>query len=212
MITLQQIAALHIEQLSGGDKSKDSTLSYQIIIKRIRHSLANFVRPLIIERYNDDDRTVPTIFVVPYLLTLANDSLGSYVDLPDYYMSLPHNRGVKRVTLRIPSDTEPGEYSDNEVIPTEFPEINRNTRAGRYPTHKKYYMQGLRMRLQSVYNEPGKPLPVLIIETVCPAPDSVSDSVPLPISPDMVSLVLKELMTTVGVVAQDKLNNEKENG
>lgn len=207
MLTLKKIAALHIEQINGGDASKDSQSSYQIVIPRIRHILNDFIKPLINERYNDDDKTVPTNFLVTYDFTVQNDALGAYVDLTESYLSLPHNRGIKRAFQRMPVESQPGAFSEYELIPTEFPEFNRNTRAGRYPTHRKYYMEGLRLRLQNISAEPGQTNKVYVQQVVA-APDSFGENDPLPLSPEMISQVLLKLMAFVPPAPQDKINNQ----
>lgn len=210
MITPRQIADLHIEQMSGGDQSKDSKLSYQMIIPRIRHLLNDFIKPLILERYNEDDRTPPTNFVVTHELLIQNDPLGAYVDIPDWYLSLPHNKGIHRVVVRQPSGTQPGTFEETECTPTQFPQLSRNTRAGRYPTLQIYYIEGQRLRLQNMSAEPGAETNVLV-QIISGAPESVKDNDNLPLSPEMVSQILQKLLTFTFVVPQDKTNNQISN-
>lgn len=211
MVTLKQIAALHIEQMSGGDQSKDSQLSYQVIIPRIRHILNDFIKPLMLERYNEDDKTPPSNFIVTYQLRIQTDELGAYVDLPDWYIALPHNKGIHRLMIRQPSGTMPGQYKETECHPTQFPQINQNTRAGKYPTAQPYDVQGQRIRLQRFSAEPDEEVNA-IVQTVCGAPDSYKDNDNLPISPEMVSQILTKLLNFVYPVQQDKINNQISNG
>lgn len=206
MITLKQIAALAIDQQSSGDASKDSHLSYQILIPRIRLLLNDFIKPLVFERYNDDDKSAVSNFIVSYEFTLTPDALGSYVDLTENYISLPHNRGVHRVIHRSPSLTMPGQFTENECFPTNSPAFNRNTRAGRYPTAKKYYVEGKRIRFQNISVEPDQTNKV-IIQIITAAPDSYGENDLLPLSPDMVSQTLLKLNTFAYQVPVDKLNN-----
>jgi hypothetical protein len=205
--TLRKVAALHIDQISGGDQSKDSQLKYPMIIARIRHLLNDFIKPLIYEGYNDDSKIPPSNFIVNYEITVVNDVLGAYVDLPDFYLSLPHGRGIHRVIQRIPVGTMPGQFTETEIIPTQSPSINQNTRAGRYPTHKKYYVEGQRIRLQNIYADPGQ-TNKLIVQTICAAPDSIGENDILPISPEQVSQVLLKLNGFIYPVPLDKLNND----
>lgn len=208
MVSLKKIAALHIDQF-GGDASKDSQLSYQIIVPRIRHILNDFIKPLMIERYNEDDRTVPTNFIATYNFTVQNDSLGAYVDLTENYLALAHNKGIYRAFQRIPVQSQPGSFNEYELTPTQFPQINRNTRAGRYPTHRKYHMEGLRMRLQNIYAEPGQTNKVYV-QQIVGAPDSFGENDNLPLSPEQVSQILIKLRNEFTfVMPQDKLNNQQ---
>lgn len=208
MMTLKKIASLFIEQQSGGDASKDSQLSYQVIVLRIRHLLNDFIKPLILERYNDDDRSSPSNFIVNYEFTIQNDALGAYVDLTEHYIALPYNKGVYRVIHRIPSGTMLGQYVDTECTPTLQASINRNTRAGRYPTHKKYYVEGQRIRFQNIYAEPGATNKA-IVQQIVAAPDTYGENDALPLSPDMISSVLQKLLTFTYIAPQDKLNNQQ---
>lgn len=210
MVTLKQIASLFIDQHSSGDVSKDSRLSYQILIPRIRLLLNDFIKPLVFERYNDDDRTAVSNFIVSYELTLTPDTLGSYVDLTENYISLPHNRGVHRVIHRTPSMAMPGQYVDNECYPTTSPSINRNTRSGRYPTNKKYYIEGKRIRFQNTSVEPGETNKA-IIQIITAAPDVYGENDLLPLSPDMISSMLLKLNAFIYQVPQDKINNNSPN-
>lgn len=208
-LTLKKIAALYIDQQSGGDQSKDSQLKYQMVIQRIRLILNDFIKPLIYEGYNDDSRTTPSIFIVNYEIVATNDSLGAFIDLPDYYMALPNNRGIHRVIQRIPLKTMPGQFTETEFIPTQSASINRNTRAGRYPTHRKYYTEGLRIRFQNMFAEPGQTNKI-ILQTICGAPDSIGENDPLPISPEMSSQILIKLnQMSVPMMPFDKLNDGK---
>lgn len=197
-----------MEQMQAGDAPKDSQLSYQVIIPRIRLILNDFIKPLMFERYNDDDKTVPTNFIVTYELTVQNDSMGAYVTLSENYLSMAHNRGIKRAFQRIPSLSQPGQFIENDLIPTQFPELNRNTRAGRYPGQKKYHMEGLKMRLQNTYAEPGQTNKVFV-QQIVGGPDSFGENDNLPLSPDMVSQVLQKLLTFTYIAPQDKLNNQQ---
>lgn len=210
MITLKKIASLFIESHSAGDASKDSKLSYQILGPRIRHLLNDFIKPLILERYNDDDKTVPSNFIVMYEFDVVNDDLGAYVDLTEHYLSLPHNKGIRRAFQRLPKDSQPGSFDEFELIPTQFPEYNRGTRAGRYPTHRKYYMVGQRMRLQNIYAEPDQENKVFV-EQVVGAPDTYGENDPLPLSPEMVSQILLKLPAFSYTTPQDKINNQNPN-
>lgn len=207
MITLKKIAALHIEQVAGGDASKDVTLSYQVIIPRIRHLLNDFIKPLMLERYSDDDKTPPSNFIVNYQFNITNDPLGAYVDLTEHYLALPHNKGIHRVIHRVPSASMPGQYVDTECTPTMDAATNRNTRAGRYPTMKKYYPEGHRIRFQNIYAEPGQ-TNIAIVQQIVAAPDSYGENDALPLSPDMISQVLLKLLNFTAVAPQDKLNNQ----
>lgn len=210
MFTLKKIAALHLEQLQSGDAPKDSQLSYQIVIPRIRHILNDFIKPLMLEKYSDDDRSAITNFIVTYEFTVQNDALGAYVNLTENYISLPHGKGIHRAFQRIPVQSQPGAFTEFELTPTHFPQINRNTRAGRYPAHRKYYMEGLKMRLQNTYAEPGQTNKVFV-QQIVGAPDSFGENDNLPLSPEMVSQVLQKLLTFTYVAPQDKLNNQSPN-
>lgn len=209
MITLKQIAALHIEQISGGDQSKDSKLSYQMIIPRIRHILNDFIKPLILEGYNEDDRTPPSNFIVTHELRIQNDSLGAYVDLPDWYLSLPHNRGIHRVVVRQPSGAQPGAFIETECVPTKHPQLS--TRVNKYPTLQMYSTEGQRMRFRSMFAEPDVET-FAFIQAICGAPDTIKDDDNLPVSPEMISQILQKLLPFTPVVPQDKLNNQISNG
>jgi hypothetical protein len=210
MITLKKIAALHIEFASGGNQSKDSNLSYQDVIQRIRLYLNAYIKPLQIEKWNEDDRTPPANFLVNYEVNISNDTLGAYCDIPEYYLSMAHNKGVWRVIHRIPSSTQPGTYTDTEVTPTSNASINRNTRAGRYPTHRKYVLEGMRIRFQNIYAEPGATNKA-ILQLFVGAPDSIGDSVSLPIAPEIVDQILTRLKQDISPIPVDKLNNNNPN-
>lgn len=205
--SLKQLASIHIEQWNAGTKSKDSQSKYQIVIPQIRVILGDLFMPLMYERYNEGDRTPPAMYINSFELTLSNSEKGAYVDLSEWFVDLPRDKGIWRVFQKLP------DKGYTEFIPTKHRSINLNTRAGRYPTHKKYWIEGRRIYLQNIFAEPGK-FNKIEVQIICPAPATVGENDFLPISPTQANLILRKLLELNApqlLIPQDRLNDDNPN-
>lgn len=205
MITLKQIAALHIDRLSGGSQSKDSQIKYRSTIMKIRAIANSILRIEALRNRDEGDRTAIGFCVASYDLTVTKSNGSAEVTLPEFYMQLPYNAGIKRV---FPKGKGQGNY---DYVLDSNPGISSNTRAGQYSAYKFYWPEGLKLKFRKVYDEPDEDLQVTV-QILVAAPDSIGESDPLPITSDMVEEILKRLWIMDNPqMPSDKLNNNNPN-
>ncbi len=192
MITLRQIAAQHMDRVAGGDVPSSSPLSFQQVIFQIRQ-IANLVLKVSsIEKYNDGDRSAVTNCIATYELTLQNDSVDgvAFVTLPDFYISLPYNRGVHRIFQR--ALKQAGNPTDKEFTIMHQPAVSLKTRTARYPGMNYCWIEGFKVKFYNMYAEPGATNKV-VSQLIVAAPDQVGEDDALPIMPETVIEILTRL-------------------
>lgn len=196
MNTLRQIALVHIDRFSGGDRGTASELSIQDVIFRIRVICNELLKVEYYGKYQDNDRSAIAQCIASYELTLTNDPDCAYVTLPDFYLNLPYSRGLHRIFQR--AYNAAGNPTDTEFALSHQPAIALKTRTARYPGLNLCWIEGYKVKFYNVYAEPGTTNKI-IAQLVVAAPDSIGEDDPLPIMPEIVPKIWDRL-------AQQELN------
>lgn len=205
MITLKQLAALHIDKYSGGMQGVDSPLFYRSTILKIRGLLNEILKIEVLQARNEGDRNGPVQYIASYNLTVTKTGGVAKVTLPEFYLQMPYNGGIYRV---FPKDRRQGGF---DFVRTYNPGVSANTDAGNYAGHKNYWAEGRDIYFRKAFSEPNDDLNVTV-QIFVAAPDSIGENDVLPISPDQQMEILRRLDILVqSVLPQDKLNNQSPN-
>jgi len=89
MVTLQQLAWEVIRLESGGSQSDDSELSEAYVIKMLRQAANKLLSPIIYNNLNSDDRGTLPLVIASYTVDVQGSHPNRYLDLPEFYQSLP---------------------------------------------------------------------------------------------------------------------------
>lgn len=181
-----------MDRVAGGDRKTESELSYQDVIFRIRQICNELLKAKYLDKYQDGDRSAILNCVATYELQLQNDTVDgvTYVTLPEFYISLPYNRGVHRIFQRA---TKPkGDPSTKEFTLVDQPAVSLKTRTSRYPGMNFCWIEGYKVKFFNMYAEQGATDKV-VTQLIVAAPDSVGETDPLPIPADMVQTVLDRM-------------------
>lgn len=190
MITLRQIAVTHIDRFSGGDRKTGSELSIQDIVLKARGICNELLKTEYIGKMTEGDRSAITNCIATYQLTLLNDGQSAYVILPDFYLSLPYNRGVHRIFQY--AKKAKGEPTETDFTLAHFPAVNLKTRTARKPGLNMCWIEGYKLKFYKVYAEPDK-TNTINVQLIVAAPDSIGEDDPLPIPPELVIRVYDRL-------------------
>lgn len=178
MITLRQIAAKIHRVLNGGQANTDSEYDDRYTISLVRPAMNEVLAiQWVNRRSSDDDRTLEKMNIATYhsIIVKNDDATGrSYADLPDFYASLPYNRGVHQVSA-MDKPLEP-------MIQRLNPSVTRTLPCGRLQGRKGYYVEGLRIYFDKLINK--KAVVKVLIKLIVAAPNSLGIDDPLPIIPE----------------------------
>lgn len=207
MITLRQLAALHIDKQSGGMQGSDTQLFYRSTILKIRPLLNEILKIETLKARDDGDRNGPTDYIASYDLTVSKEGGVAKATLPEFYMHLPYNGGIYRV---FPRDRRQGGYDFKR---TYNPGVSANTDAGNYPGTKNYWAEGRDLYFRKAFVSPTDDMKITV-QIFVAAPDTVTEDAMLPVSPEHIAEVLRrldQLAQPVAMMPQDKTNNANPN-
>lgn len=171
-ITVRKLAQEIIRLESGGDQSNDSQLSEGYVMTMVRQASNKFLKNMILENYAEDDRSTLPLMVVRYTVDVAGTNPNKYITLPDFYIHLPFNKGLRGVALV--------EDPTNEGIPRHNPGVSRNLPcADLGPGEFSYYAEGYKIYFDDNF-EYGK----VLLKLVVASPDSIAADDSLPIYPE----------------------------
>lgn len=131
--------------------------------------------------------------VVTYTVDVQGTETNKYIELPDFYISLPFNKGLAAVA----PVTDP----TNHFIPRHNPAVSRNLPcADLDPDQFSYWTKGRRVYLDNEI-EFGK----VLVDLVVASPDSVGIDDFLPIYPEhQIEIIQKVREMIKGMPIQDK--------
>jgi hypothetical protein len=181
---------MYIDQKLGGDRATSDELSHQDIILRARIAANKVLKANYLDKLGDGDRSNIQMCIASYELSLQNDADCAFVTLPDFFISLAHNRGIDRIFQR--KTKNKGNPSEVEFALVHQPAVNLKTRVASYPGINICWQEGFKLKFYNMYVEPNQQAK-MIVNLVVAAPDSIGENDPLPITSDMVDLILKEL-------------------
>jgi hypothetical protein len=171
-ISIRKLAQEIIRLESGGDKSIDSELSEGYVMLMVRQASNRFLKNMVLENLGEDDRSTLPLMVVRYTVDVEGTDPNKYITLPDFYIHLPFNKGLRGVALV--------EDPTNEGIPRHNPAVSRNLPcADLDPGQFSYYPEGLK-----VYFDDNFEYSKVLLKLVVASPDSITDDSALPIYPE----------------------------
>lgn len=204
MVTLNQIADLILHDFEGGIPSKDSKLDRRDIIKKARSFIHTIVKPLYYEKWNEGDKSAIPQCIYSYELSLSEDAEGKYIAIPDFYMSLPDNRGIHRVYVK------GNRYADfviqnNPGVTGDLP--HSSMKGVQYCS-----IEGLKVRMNKGCT--AKKADKMILQIINIAPEALADDADLPLMGEQLAELLKLLKMDYAPFANvqtDYLNNNNPN-
>lgn len=199
MVTLRQLAYQFWDDISGQGVTSDSRFDEREIVLKIRQ-LMNEVLPMkLYEKWNDGDRSAPSIYIVSYPLVLQADADNDrcVFNMPEFYQGLPYNRGIHRIFLK------KDQY--NDFIINHNPGVSANLPAGNLFGKKYVYIEGLQGIVRAMTLEPDDTdeEKTIICQLLLAAPDKIAITAPLPIMPDQINEILKRLRAQYIPTPQD---------
>ena len=172
MITIRMLAQEIIRLDSGGDVSFTTPYNEQYVMRFVRQAANTFLAPMILNNMANDDRGSLPMLIVGYEVDVLGDDTHKYITLPEFFMQLPFNRGLKGIA--------PIEEPDHEYIPRHNPGVSHNLPCGDAEQEQTYWQEGL-----SVYFDKEIELGKVLLKLVVAAPDSILPDDPLPLFPEM---------------------------
>lgn len=184
MITLRQIAGQVHRILNGGQANTDSEYDDRYTVLLIRSAINNIlaIQQIMTKRQIADDRSLEKMYIATYpSISVQNDSTTerSYAELPDFYISLPYNRGLVQVSA-MDKPLEP-------MIQIPYPSVSNTLPCGQLQGRKGYYVEGLRIYWDELINK--KAVQKVLVKLLVAAPDSIGINDPLPITPEQITRV-----------------------
>lgn len=173
MITLRQIAQEVIRLESGGDTSNDSQLSEGYTIQLARQASNKLLQPKVLERLSQDDRSLPSLMVSTYTVSVVGDSPNKYIVLPEFCHNLSFNKGLVIAPVEDPT---------NHFIPRHNPAVSRGLPcADLDPGQFSYWTKGKNVYFDDNEVEFSK----VMVDLYVASPDSIGPDDALPIYPEM---------------------------
>lgn len=195
MITLRKIAREIIELESGGGQSVDSNLSEAYVIQYVRQASNLVLAPKIYEKLSQDDRSGLHMMIVTYSVNVQGTNPNKYIDLPEFYISLPFNKGLHAIA--------PVQDPTNHFIPRHNPSVSRNLPcADLDPGQYSFWTKGLKVYFDGDQVDFGK----VLVDLVVASPDSIGVDSSLPIFPEhQIEIIQKAREMIKGMPLQDKI-------
>ena len=188
MTTLRKIAAEIHRILSGGQLSNDSELDERYTIELIRNAMAEILKlQYLTKRQVADDRTHEKMYVATYPkieVKWDDDTERAYAELPDFYVSLPYNRGVVSVaSMDKPLDP---------MIQKLNPSVSSTLPAGKLQGKIGYYVEGLRVYWDEDVRK--KNVRKVLVKLIVPAPNTLKNDDNLPVTPEQVGGIIDRVI------------------
>lgn len=201
--TLKQLAQLFVDEISGGQEVLDTPLDVRDVMMNIRFLMNAVLKNEVYAKLNEGDRSAVTQYIKSQSISLTADSTEKrkIATLADWYISLPYNKGVHRVT---------DAYNPaREIIPVGNIGTVRHTKyAKSMESMMLYSLEG-----KKIIFEPHKDLDKLnsvLVKTIIAAPSTITESDALPLIPEQIQMVMDGLRKTYRPMPQDVLNDGKE--
>lgn len=185
--TLRSLAWLFIDDISG-NRTSDSRLDEREVIIKIRQLMNEVMALKYFEKYQEGDKSPISLYIYTYQLTMQHDTIlnRAYVTLPEFYATLPNNRGIHEMWRP--------EFPDQSIILSHQPRTSRNLRAGNVADIIYAYMEGFNVIFRNISVEPDDEPEQIVIQIIIAGPDSIGINDPLPIVAEQQAEILKRLM------------------
>lgn len=205
MITLNQIADLFIHDFSGGDPSKDSQLDRRDIVLKVRSYINAIIKVETFNKKAEGDNSAVASAIGTYQVTLQQDDTEQkYVDIPDFYLTLPNNKGIHRLYVK-------GNPFEDFII-QHNPGITSNLPHMKLKGLQFCYVEGNKIKMGKGCT--AKKADALILQLIVPVPDSIGPNDPLPILKEYMPEVMTRLKADYAplmAIPNDYANNQNTN-
>lgn len=172
MITVRQLAQEVIRLETGGYPSDQTPFNEGYIMRFVRQAANLFLQPMVLANLGSDDRGSLPMLIVGYQVNVLGEDTHKYITLPEFFMQLPFNRGLKGIA----SIEEP----TNEYIPRLQPGVSHSLPCADAEQQPTYWQEGL-----TVYFDKEIELGKVLVKLVVAAPDSILPDAPLPLYAEM---------------------------
>lgn len=202
MNTLNKIASQIIRRISGGDQSVDSQLDRRDVIVRIRQALNELLKGEILERRSVGNRMPQPMYIGTFSgLAIAKGSNGLESDIPEFFVSLPYNAGIHRVTLT----GKPMEA----IIRRNNPSVSSSLECSGTEGRPSYWTEGFKIYFDEHTQVSTKK--TIDLRLVVAAPDSIEIDDPLPILPEHVAPLIDIVTQRLAPqMPDDRLSNNRD--
>lgn len=199
-VTLRKIAYQFRKMMAGGDPNPDFPITEAYAVLHARQCLNFLLKPEYFDNVNNDQRSGGLeLMIASYEVDVLGEDNHQYLDLPDFYIRLPFNKGLKGIA--------PIEEPTNEFIPRHTPEVTFNLPCADAEGQMTYYTEG-----KKVYFDKEVDLAKVLVKLIIAAPDSIGVDDSLPIYPEQQTsllLLMKSMFKEEPV--QDKIiDNNKD--
>lgn len=195
MITLKNFADLIKKEISATDSDVD--IDERFIFLKVRQHMNEQFKLEVYNRRNMFDKSAIAQYIYTYPEQQVNSD-GPYksITLPDFYPSLPYNKGIYQIC--------PSDDPHNPLIKRNFPSVFNHLKAGKLQGLQGYWIEGLK-----VYFMKSLPHGKVIVKLLLPAPDAISDTDPLPITPEIQAEIVRRIkIELLNIPGEDLVNNE----
>lgn len=199
-ITVRQLARQIIKIESGGNRSNDSHLNEDYIMLHVRQALNKLIPMVLYENWKNDNFAAP-MYIASYEVPVMGEDDRKYLTLPDFYINVPFNKGLKGIA--------PVEDPTDEFIPRHYPEVSRNRPYADAEGQHTYHTEGYTVRFDKALD-----LDKVLVKLIVGAPDNLHFDSPLPIYAEQQDTLLRIVRETImAQPVQDKiLDNNKDIG
>jgi hypothetical protein len=179
MTTLTEEAELIIRRLSGGDIPDDSPYDMDYVIREYRDAMREDLKLELLGRRQgpDDDKSPVSQFIATYTVQFAEETVSRrvYVNIPEDFMSLKHNKGIHDLVPIHP------EFSHLQIsmVRTDNPNVSAHLPIGDAKGIQFYYIEG--MKIFTVRNVMKDKIKSAFLKLIIPAPNSIGNNDPLPV-------------------------------
>lgn len=198
--SLKQLAQLYVDTSAGGQEVLDTPLDVRDVMMYMRIALNGLLKAEVYDRMNQGDKGAVTQYIISETLNLSANATEKrkVATLTDWYVSLPHNKGVWRVT--------DAKDTSRVIIPESNPSVLNNTRTRHMEELMSYSLEGKKLIFA-----PHKDLDTItqvLVKYITAAPSSVSDTAELPIAPEQVEEMFLRVKRLMGQpMPEDVLND-----
>jgi len=135
------------------------------------------------------------MMIVTYSVNVQGTNPNKYIDLPEFYISLPFNKGLHAIA--------PVQDPTNHFIPRHNPSVSRNLPcADLDPGQYSFWTKGLKVYFDGDQVDFGK----VLVDLVVASPDSIGVDSSLPIFPEhQIEIIQKVREMIKGMPLQDKI-------
>lgn len=187
MITLAILAEQHINFISGDDPADESRKDPREVMLHIRQILSELVSHRLYLDRKEGDRSTPAMYHVAYEIPIEKDGARKqkYIDLPEFYIHMPFNSGIPYVFYT----NDPQEF----FYPRHNPSVTTRLPIGTFSKRQSYTQIGLRLLFDRDDVDRELNHKKITVVLLIPAPESIGEDEPLPITAEMQSEILRRL-------------------